>query len=446
MCPVLFWIYYSSVAVAPGRLLYRPRLSMRSILRPDDTNSTPQTPATCGASVFVEAGKPIESRSFPVPTDLAPGAALCRIELSTICGSDLHTIEGRRQEPAPLILGHEIVGRVAALGAGLDTDWLGNPLKVGDRITWSIVVACGDCFYCKKELPQKCESLIKYGHCCCESDQPLTGGFSEYIYLHPRTCIIKLPDSVSNAAAAPANCVLATAANALDSVGCVKGESVLVQGAGLMGVYLSALCKEAGAERVFVTDMHAERLAMAQRFGADVGIDLSQVTPEGAEALVKAETEGRGVDVVFEACGVSTVVPHGLDLLCKGGRYLVAGLVSPNSPINIPGEVLTRNCLSLIGIHNYRPEHLASAIRFLEEAGGKYPLDEIVGATYPLSRFEDAVEDAKGQKHLRVAVDPLMEPAEAQYATAEQEPLRVVIADGVARRKASADRRLNPQG
>ncbi|XAL98040.1 zinc-binding dehydrogenase [Phycisphaeraceae bacterium D3-23] len=382
------------------------------------------------ASVFVQTGQPIETRSFPLPGSLAPGAALCKVELSTICGSDLHTIEGRRQEPAPLILGHEIVGRVAALGRGLEEDWLGNPLKVGDRITWSIVVACGDCFYCHKQLPQKCEDLIKYGHCCCEGEHPLTGGFSEYIYLHPRTCIIKLPDSVSSQAAAPANCVLATACNALDSVGCVRGESVLIQGAGLLGVYLSALCKEAGAERIFVTDMQPARLEMATRFGADVGIDLSHISPEGAEALVKAETFGRGVDVVFEACGVSTVVPHGLDLLCKGGRYLVAGLVSPNSPINIPGEVLTRNCLSLIGIHNYRPEHLASAIRFLEEAGDRYPLDEIVGATYALSRFEDAVEDAKSQKHLRVAVRP--GPGAARGGAAAENRLRVVIPDGVA--------------
>jgi len=388
--------------------------------------------------VFVQTGQPIETRAFPLPESLEPGAALCKIDLSTICGSDLHTIEGRRQEPAPLILGHEIVGRVAALGPGLDKDWLGNPLKVGDRITWSIVVACGDCFYCKRDLPQKCESLVKYGHCCCEEEHPLTGGFSEYIYLHPRTCIVKLPDTVSDVMAAPANCVLATAVNALDAVSFMPGESVLIQGAGLLGVYLSALCKESGASRVFVTDVHAERLATVQQFGADVGVDLSAVSLEGAEALILAETDGRGVDVAFEACGVSAVVPHGLELLCKGGRYLVAGLVSPNSPINIPGEVLTRNCISLVGIHNYRPEHLVRAIEFLESAAERYPLHEIVGEVLPLSRFDDAVEVAKAQKHLRVAVRPVAEQTPA-------DPLEVVISEGVTPPNNTPGKRFSPQ-
>lgn len=389
------------------------------------------------ASVFVQAGQPIETRTFPLPIDLAPGAALCKIELSTICGSDLHTIEGRRQEPAPLILGHEIVGRVAALGPGLETDWLGDPLKIGDRITWSVVVACGDCFYCKRSLPQKCDSLIKYGHCCCEKDHALTGGFSEYIHLHPRTCIIKLPDTVSNEAAAPANCVLATAVNAVESVGVSKGESVLIQGAGLLGVYLSALCREAEAGKIFVTDVRQSRLEMAQYFGADVGLDLSVIAPEEAEALILAETDSRGVDVAFEACGVSEVVPHGLELLCKGGRYLVAGLVTPNSPLAIPGEVLTRNCLSLIGIHNYRPEHLAAAIRFLKNAGDRYPLDEIVGATYPLSRLEDAIKDAKSQQHLRVAVRPGGEETSAVAAADTPRVLEVVIPKSVATHQGS---------
>jgi len=89
---------------------------------------------TCKAAVFERVGKPIEIKEFEVPQELEPGAALCRVTLSTICGSDLHTITGRRTEPTPLILGHEIVGGLVALGDGLTKDGFGNKLQVGDRV------------------------------------------------------------------------------------------------------------------------------------------------------------------------------------------------------------------------------------------------------------------------------------------------------------------------
>ncbi len=92
-----------------------------------------ELPATCTAAVFSEVGRPLELRQFALPTELDPGEALCKVRMATICGSDLHTISGRRTEPAPLILGHEILGEVVALGNGPTTDATGAPLRVGDR-------------------------------------------------------------------------------------------------------------------------------------------------------------------------------------------------------------------------------------------------------------------------------------------------------------------------
>ena len=116
----------------------------------------------CRAAVFHKVGDPISMEHFKIPQCLEPGAALCRVRMSTICGSDLHTICGRREEPTPIILGHEVIGDIVALGAGQDSDGFGDKLKVGDRVTWPVIASCGSgssCFFCERQLPQKCAHL-----------------------------------------------------------------------------------------------------------------------------------------------------------------------------------------------------------------------------------------------------------------------------------------------
>src|SRR6476660_9543883 len=116
------------------------------------------------AAIFVGHVHPLELREFPVPKPAA-GETIVTITCSTICGSDVHTWHGRRNEPTPCVLGHEIVGRIAAFGPSAPrSDLRGMPLREGDRITWTLAASCGECFFCRRGLPQKCESLFKYGH------------------------------------------------------------------------------------------------------------------------------------------------------------------------------------------------------------------------------------------------------------------------------------------
>ena len=127
------------------------------------------------AMVFGGAGLPLEPQRFTL-SELAPGEVLAEVICCTLCGSDLHTFAGRRQGPAPTILGHEILGRVVEIGGdGSLSDWNGQPLNIGDRITWSIAASCGQCFFCERDLPQKCERLFKYGHQATDSASPLSG-------------------------------------------------------------------------------------------------------------------------------------------------------------------------------------------------------------------------------------------------------------------------------
>src|ERR1700677_4356849 len=116
------------------------------------------------ASIFEGPGRPLQTRLVPLPA-LGDGEMLVHIGLTTICGSDLHSFDGRREVPVPTILGHEILGTIVDIGPRTpQVDAAGQPLAVGDRVTWSLVISCGGCYYCQHELPEKCAHVVKYGH------------------------------------------------------------------------------------------------------------------------------------------------------------------------------------------------------------------------------------------------------------------------------------------
>jgi len=354
------------------------------------------------AAVFYEKGRPLQFEEFELPTVVEPAAALCRITMSTICGSDLHTISGRRIEAAPLILGHEIVGELVSLGEGLERDGFGHPLKVGDRVSWSIMASCGQCIFCNYDLPQKCLHLKKYGHTCINDGQPLTGGYAEYIYLFPGTAIFKIPAGLSDEIATPANCALSTVINAMQTIGFEKGDTVLIQGAGLLGLNLIALAREAGANMIIVTDVNAQRLDLATRFGADLCLNLSELDEDQASGQIIEAAGGHGVDVAFEVCGVKEVVSQAIDVLRVGGRYLLT-MVTPTT-LEMDINRITRNYLTIKGIHNYNPRHLGEALSFLKDNVHKYPYAEIVGQSFPLSEIEQAIKLAMSGKYIRVGI------------------------------------------
>ena len=358
------------------------------------------------AAVFAEVGRPLQIQPFELPDELPPGAMLCRVLMSTICGSDLHTIFGRRTEPTPLILGHEILGEIVAMGEPLANRYAETPLNIGDRVTWSVAVSCGSCFYCSKNLPQKCETLRKYGHTSCQESPALTGGYAEHIYLFPGTAVYRVPEVIPDEVAVPANCALSTAINAKEMIRFQASETVLIQGAGMLGLNLAAICKEAGAAKVVVTDIDPDRLALATKFGADACFNVVDGDPKKWAAAIRDLTGGYGLDVAFEVSGSRAAVPQAIEALRIGGRYLVAGLVSPGNDLGIDGNLLSRKCLTITGIHNYRPDHLLQGLRFLEQNAKKYPFADLVSSRFSLNDINQAIEAAATGEHVRVAVCP----------------------------------------
>ena len=197
------------------------------------------------AAVFYASDKPLVLERYELPA-LGPGEVLVRITCSTLCGSDVHTFTGRRGTPVPTILGHEIMGVVEAVDSDQGVcDYSGRPLEVGDRITWSIAASCGDCFYCDHEVPQKCDHLFKYGHEAIVPAHPLSGGLADYCHLAAGTAILRVPESLPDTVACPANCATATVAAALRLGGVCQGQSVLIQGAGMLGLTAAAALRAA---------------------------------------------------------------------------------------------------------------------------------------------------------------------------------------------------------
>ncbi len=362
-------------------------------------------PQHCRAAVFERPDQPLALREIAVPTKLEPDTVLCKIRMSTICGSDLHTIFGRRIEPAPSMLGHEIVGEIVAYQTDNLCDYNGAPLKEGDRITWSVTASSHRCRYCRLGIPQKCTSVRKYGHLALDVPPHITGGYAEYICLMPGTALFKVADNLPDEVVAPANCTLATALNAVTTIRLSPDDTVLIQGAGLLGLYLCALAKNQGCPAIVVTDVDPARLDIARQFGADYCFDAREHSLDELAQCIKAYCPDDRLTVAFEACGaeVASIAVNALDI---GGRYLPAGLVTPNSILNIDANDVVRKCLTIAGIHNYDANHLRAGLEFLEAHHSDYPFDAIVGKVFPLTRVNEAIAEASSGRHIHVGIKP----------------------------------------
>ena len=220
------------------------------------------------AAVFDGIPDQLELRRLPIPA-LQPSEILVRVLGCTLCGSDLHSVEGRRPVPVPTVLGHEIVGEIVEFAAtGSNRDLAGRELKVGDRVTWAIVANCGHCFFCERGLPQKCLNAVKYGHEPFRNGRELLGGLAEHCLLVSGTGIVRLPDRMPLEVACPASCATATIAAALEAAGDLQGRHVCVIGAGMLGLTACAMARVEGADEIVCVDPNDARREQALSFGA----------------------------------------------------------------------------------------------------------------------------------------------------------------------------------
>ena len=333
----------------------------------------------------------------PLPR-LAGGEVVVRVRMATVCGSDLHTILGHRSTPVPTVLGHEVVGDVVTTGGEVRAH-TGEVLAPGDRVTWTIGTACGDCARCRRGVPQKCVAVRKYGHEEMTGSWSLNGGFATHCHLLAGTGIVRVPESMPDEVATPANCAAATVVCAARRARLAAGDVVVVLGCGMLGLTAVAYAKDLGASRVVACDVDERRREAAVDFGAD-----AVCSPDDLTAVVKEMSEGCGANVVFEVSGNAAAVQSAFGLIDIDGRIALVGSVSPSPDVHFEPSTFVRNLSTVVGSHNYGVADLDEAVDFLARSGNQALFAELVPVGYPLAEYERAIADAKAHTAPRVAI------------------------------------------
>jgi putative phosphonate catabolism associated alcohol dehydrogenase len=352
---------------------------------------------TSRVAVFHGKDLPFTRETVPVP---APGSReiLVRNEYTTLCRSDLNTFVGKRTEPTPTILGHEIVGRIEELGPGApERDLRGAKLRVGDRITWAIYASDPESALARSGLPQKGGGLFKYGHERVRPDSHLHGGLSEYCLLRAHTPIVRVDAPVPLPVLALVNCAVATVAGSLRVAGGVAGREVLVAGAGMLGIVACAICRVAGAGRVIALDVDEARLAAARPFGVDLAVRLEPGGRSLKEILEAGRSEAAGalpgaapLSVALDYSGVPGTMEALLSVLGIGGTLVLVGATFPQSPLQVDAERVVRQLHTLRGLHNYNERDLVAAVEFIEAHHERFPFASLVQDRFDLDQVGEA--------------------------------------------------------
>lgn len=340
--------------------------------------------------------------------EVEPGAMLVRVLSSNICGSDVKNWKTGASLGVggdKTCQGHEFVGRIERLGEGVTKDYAGESVKAGDRVVAAYYITCGECRACKIGRYDQCgNAYIHLGQ--SPDDFPyFSGTFATHYYIHPRQYFYKVPDTLPDSLAAGANCRFSQIYYGLEHIGITAGETLLIQGAGSMGLYACAIAKEKGVTTI-VIDSVAERLEVAREFGADHLINMTDL-PQMAdrEAAVKALTGGRGTDAAVEVTGVAAAVEEGLHHLAPMGRYVIIGTNTLSAQATLSPGYITRKSLTVTGVARYLPEYLHKSLVFLDKFQHKYPFDNFSSMTFDLDDLEKGLEMVANRKVIRAVVE-----------------------------------------
>jgi len=349
------------------------------------------------------------------------------MEVSGICGTDKHTYQGYvsqyggngipRRIPFPIIQGHENVGRIAAIGGGATClDFEGAGLKVGDRVVVAPNVSCGECYYCRHDFPYYCcQQTVDYGNNISAKDPPhLFGGWSQYLYVVPGSILIKVPEELPSEIAVMAEIMAVTAGldrakqiSAFPNESFRFDDSVVVLGAGPLGMCFLMKARMLGAGTIIAVDLSQYRLDFAKRLGADHVINAGQTSIDERLQMVRDLTYGRGADVVIECAGVPSAVPEALEMLRIGGLLVEAGNFSDMGEVKIsPHRHLCAKNVRILGVGGEEPAAYGPSMRQMARYMRHYPLREFVTHRFGLKQVEAAMKKSMTQESMKVVIDP----------------------------------------
>jgi threonine dehydrogenase-like Zn-dependent dehydrogenase len=344
----------------------------------------------------------IQTREIP---PLVEGAVLVKNLMAGVCGTDVHILHGKVPVRLPAVLGHENAGRVEAIGGDAPIkDITGKTLQIGDTVTW-LPKSCMRCYNCTILNDQsKCTNRVGYGGWVVPADQHpyFVGGFAEVSWVLPGSDFVVIPPEVSLEGVVLGD-ALRIMVHALDCLGGLEyGDTVVVQGAGPVGMMGMILAKDAGAGKVILIGGPAGRLELAREFGAYATLDIAEMTAAERIAAVMDMTDGRGADVVFECAGVPAAVPEGLEMARINGSCLIAGHYGDAGTVPINPHVINKKQISIKGVWSASNKHFLRGLTLL----GRIPVEKLVTHRFTLDQINDALIAAERQEVLKAVIVP----------------------------------------
>lgn len=318
---------------------------------------------------------------------------LMKMEKAAICGTDIRILEGKKTKDVryPSVIGHEMCGNVAEIGSNV------KGYSIDEKIAIANVIPCGSCSSCLSGRENACLNRTAIGY-------QYDGGFAEYVRI-PKSCIaagnvIKLPDHVSFTAGAliePLACCIRGLKNA--QVG--LNDTVLIVGAGPIGLMHLQLAKISGASKVIVSEPNVGRRIKAEALGADLTVDPSS---ENLADIVLNETDGLGVDVIMVAIGVPAIINSTIKLCKKGGTVCLFAGFSGSGECTIEANIIHYNEINVCGSTAYKRSDYLAAAEMVKTK--KINLDEIATHEFTLDQFMDAYEMTKNGEGLKIMIRP----------------------------------------
>lgn len=367
------------------------------------------------AIVLTESGT-LERRTIEI-SDPGPDDVLLRVELSGVCGSDVHMREHQLFE-YPVVPGHEFVGTVEHSGENVTQDSARQPIEEGDALTVVPGISCGDCWYCDNmpTRPLTCNDRDVHGFRDVAQAPYLHGGMSEYFLLEDRAHCYKLPDEMDVELGALVE-PLSVATHAIERAyppgiphareGLGMGRSVVVQGAGPIGLLTVAAAATVGAGQIIAVDMIDERLELAERFGATETIDIREYDGDAfVDAIANRTPSGDGPDVVIEAVGHPSAFEQALKIPHNGGTVVEVGHFFPNGLAEVDPSHLIHSQLDVYGSLAYPPNQFETAISVLERTADRFPYTDLFNYRAGLDDVEGAFDRQASGEAYRATVHP----------------------------------------
>ncbi|WP_419660676.1 alcohol dehydrogenase, GroES family [Desulfosarcina variabilis str. Montpellier] len=361
------------------------------------------------AVVATGPGK-LEMRTYPLP-EIGDEDGILKVELAGVCGSDPGIFKGksaRAPRPWPIILGHEIVGRVHRMGKAAQQR---HGVKEGDRVIIEYAFGCGMCKPCLTGRYTLCERFYNYGSMIsCASPPHLFGAYADYLYIHPRAMVHKIGEDLSPEEGVLICAVVGNGVRWLRHIGGVTiGQPVAIVGPGQQGLAAVAVAKEAGAGPIVVVGRASdtERLEMARQFGADVTINMDQDDPQQTVAAV---THGTMADLVMDASGHPDGARLALDLAGVGASVILPGLYGAQTEVPLLLDRAVFREIRLIGVFSHDCRAVTAAIEMVKRKG--YPFKDMISHRLPLEKARHALAlvggDLPGETCMKVVLDPSM--------------------------------------